>query len=80
MQNYELDAVVKEKGRIEFYVFYNSYAGYHELWTPDIVRKNISSIKNGCLDSKGYLRIRGHKMREYPVKMIKDLDDYHCLV
>ena len=46
MQIYELDAVVKENRRIRFYVFYNSHAGYHELWTPDIVVKNINRIKD----------------------------------
>ena len=66
--------------KIEGYIFYNFFAGYYEYWDLQDMRKHIETVEDGFIDARGYLRIIGHKMCEYPIKSIKDFDSYRCLV
>ncbi len=77
---HRLDAIIKENGKIEGYILYNFFAGFHEYWTLENTRKHINTIEDGFIDARGYLRIKGKKMSDFDVKSIKDLDSYHCLV
>ena len=77
---HKLDAVVKEKGKICGYIVYNFLAGYYEYWTLEDTRKGVNSIENGFIDARGYLRVKGKNMSDYPIKSIKDLNNCDNLV